>query len=209
MALLAVVAVALGTIAYRATRPAELKPLIRLDANLGPNAVAGADVAISPDGTRIVYPIRGADGKPLLATRLLDQSAITPLPGTENGRGVFFSPDGQWIGFFADNKIKKVSLRGGAPVTLSDAVSFYGASWGENGDIVVSIFAVGALQSVPASGGLIHSATSLGQGEQTTTGRRFCREGTPFCSLRQKQTLPSKMPPSRWFRRRPAQPRRC
>ena len=78
VALLAVVAVALGTIAYRATRPAELKPLIRLDANPGPNALAGADVAISPDGTRIVYPIRGADGKPLLATRLL--CADQPCP---------------------------------------------------------------------------------------------------------------------------------
>ena len=116
-----VAAVAVGAVAlYPAP---ERKPLVRLEASLGPDAVAGADVAISPDG--------------------------------------------QWIGFFAENKIKKVSLRGGAPVTLSDAVGLFGASWGETGEIVVSIFAVGALQSVPASGGLFHSATSLGQGELT------------------------------------------
>ena len=78
--------------------------------------------------------------KPLLATRLLDQAAITPLPGTENGSYPFFSPDGQWIGFYADSKLKKVSLRGGAPVTLTDVTAtLFGASWGENGDIVTSL----------------------------------------------------------------------
>ena len=49
-----------------------------------PSAAAGV-VAISPDGTWIVFPIRGEDGKRLLATRLLEQAAITPLAGTENG----------------------------------------------------------------------------------------------------------------------------
>jgi serine/threonine-protein kinase len=133
---LALIVIALG---WRAAHPpdAPLKPLVRLDVNLGPDAIPGdSAVAISPDGSRIVFPIRGADGKQLLATRLLDQAAITALPGTENGVGTFFSPDGQWIGFYADSKLKKISLRGGAPVTLTDASSFGGASWGENGDIV-------------------------------------------------------------------------
>ncbi len=141
---------------WRAEKPEELKPLIRLDASLGPDAVAGP-VAISPDGTRIVLPIRGTDGKQLLAARRLDQAAITPLPGTENGSFPFFSPDGQWIGFKADNKLKKVSLRGGAPVTLADAPRFDGASWGENGDIVASLSAVGILLAIPAAGGAPHA----------------------------------------------------
>jgi Tol biopolymer transport system component/predicted Ser/Thr protein kinase len=143
------------------------RPLMRLDVSLGPDAIPGANssVAISPDGTRVVFQIRGADGKPQLATRLLDQAAITSLPGTENGFGVFFSPDGQWIGFAADSKLKKVSLRGGAPVTLTDASNFLGASWGENGDIVASLNVVGGLVSIPASGESPHAVTNLGKQE--------------------------------------------
>jgi eukaryotic-like serine/threonine-protein kinase len=137
------------------------RPLMRLDVSLGPDAIpgAGSAVAISPDGTRIVFPIRGTDGKQLLATRLLDQAAITPLPGTQNGNDAFFSPDGQWIGFLADRKLKKVSLRGGPPVTLADATAFAGASWAENGDLVAGLNVAGGLLSIPASGGSPRSVT--------------------------------------------------
>jgi serine/threonine-protein kinase len=154
---------------YRATGPVEqpLKHLVRLDVSLGPDAIpeATSTVVISPDGTRIVFRIRGADGKPLLATRLLDQATITPLAGTENGYAGFFSPDGQWIGFWADNKLKKVSLQGGGPVTISDASAFGGASWGANGDIVASLNIAGGLLIIPASGGSPHSVTNAGKQE--------------------------------------------
>jgi serine/threonine-protein kinase len=53
----------------------------------------------------------------------LDQDQATPLAGTVNGRDPFLSLDGQWLGFFADGKLKKVSVRGDAPVTLCDATS--------------------------------------------------------------------------------------
>jgi serine/threonine-protein kinase len=61
--------------------------------------------AISPDGRHIVFPVRSGSGRGQLATRLLDQSNATVLPSTEGGRDPFFKPDGQWIGFFADNKL--------------------------------------------------------------------------------------------------------
>jgi Tol biopolymer transport system component len=165
---LAVTSVVLGVAYWRAAHP-PLQPLIRLDASLGPDAVPGvnAGVAISPDGTRIVFPIRKTDGKPLLATRILDQAAITPLPGTENGNYPFFSPDGEWIGFIADSKLKKVSLRGGAPVILAPATltvtsGFRGASWGETG-ISLRVSTFGA----PAFGGAPHALTNLGKGDAT------------------------------------------
>src|SRR5579863_7827437 len=70
---LALVAAATSWIAYRATRPAQLKPLVRLDVDLGRdvdlNAVGGSDVIISPDGARIAYLSRGR-----LFTRLQDQA---------------------------------------------------------------------------------------------------------------------------------------
>ena len=65
----------------------------------------------------------------------------TPIRGTEGtrsdaGRNPFFSPDGQWVGFWAGDKLKKVSISGGAPVTLCDAENPYGASWGPEDKIV-------------------------------------------------------------------------
>jgi hypothetical protein len=66
---------------WRAGRPLAGLPM-RLNVDLGPDAMVGANVttAISPDGTRLVFPVRGANGKPMLATRLLDQTQITVLP---------------------------------------------------------------------------------------------------------------------------------
>jgi dipeptidyl aminopeptidase/acylaminoacyl peptidase len=54
-----------------------------------------------------------------LYVRRLDQLAATSLAGTEGAAGPFFSPDGQWLGFFADGKLKKIAVTGGAPVTLA------------------------------------------------------------------------------------------
>src|SRR5205823_131472 len=85
------------------------------------------------DGTRIVFSVRGANGRPQLATRLLDQSNATVLSGTDNATDPFFSPDGQWIGFFADAKMKKISVQGGSAVTLCGALIARGAAWGEDG----------------------------------------------------------------------------
>ena len=71
---------------------------------------------ISPDGTRLVYAaIRG--GTSQLYLRPLDQMEATPIEGAEDGTFPFFSPDGQWLGFFADGKLKKIAID--APVYAS------------------------------------------------------------------------------------------
>ena len=148
----AVVAVlALGAL-WRTTRPVD-RPMMRFSADLGPDAIAGSRItaAISPDGTRIAFPVRGANGVRQLATRLLDQSKTTILSGTDNAVDPFFSPDGQWIGFFTDTKLKKISVRGGAAVTLCDASVPRGAAWGEDG-IIATLDAL-HLSRVPAAGG--------------------------------------------------------
>jgi hypothetical protein len=126
---LLLVAAVTSFMAWRATRSASGSgdlPLIRLDADLGPEAhvataYASSITAISPDGTRLLYPLRGQDGKQMLASRLLNEKTGTVIAGTENGSGPFFSPDGQSIGFFADNKLKRTALNGGAPITLAEA----------------------------------------------------------------------------------------
>jgi Tol biopolymer transport system component len=153
----AALAVGLGITAvgwWRATRPVD-HPLMRLSVDLGPDAVAGqfTTTAISPDGVRLVFPAKSSDGKPMLATRLLAETKPTLLSGTENGRDPFFSPDGKWIGFFADGKMKKISVQGGAPVVLCDATNARGANWGENGSILLALNTSRVLLRVPSEGG--------------------------------------------------------
>jgi len=122
-----------GVLLYNATRPAPLRPLIRADIVVDDSTplarVNGGNVlALSPDGTRLALTLRGADGKIRLQTRLLSQSQVTPLAGTEDASNPFFSPAGDWIGFFADGKLKKISVEGGATVALCDAPNGRGAS---------------------------------------------------------------------------------
>src|SRR5262249_55651628 len=162
----AVLAVALSLVGFgwwRATRILD-RPLIHLSVDLGPDAVAGPRITaiLSPDGTRIVFPIRLSNGVPQLATRTLDQPNATVMPGTEGGRDAFFSPDGLWIGFFADGKLKKAAVQGGAPVTLCDAPDPKGGSWSEDGSIIFSPAVDSGLMRVSSAGGAPKPLTKHG-----------------------------------------------
>ncbi len=164
---LALVAAGASWIAYRSTRPAELKPLVRLDVDLGHdvylNALGGSDIILSPDGTRIAYLSRSR-----LFTRKLDQLSATELPITPGATSPFFSPDGQWIGFAASGKLRKISVEGGAEVVLCDVYSSYtGADWGEDGNIIASLRISGGLSRVPSTGGTPTPVTEL-EGEERT-----------------------------------------
>lgn len=107
----------------------------------------GPDVILSPDGTRIVFVSRGSDHVLRLMTMMVGQPrTVAGLPDTDGARAPFFSPDGRWVGFWADAKLKTVSVDGGSPVDLIEAADFGGASWGEDNYIIASID--GALRSV-------------------------------------------------------------
>ena len=143
------------------------RPFVRLDVDLGRNAVSTelTVAAISLDGSRVVFPFKGSDGRRALATRLLDQSKETLLAGTEGGEEPFFSPDGKWIGFFANDKLQKVSVQGGTPVTLCKAGVARGASWGEDDHIIAALNNRGGLWRVPAAGGTPQLVTNVNPGE--------------------------------------------
>jgi len=138
---------------------------IRLTAELGAGASLdarfSASAVLSPDGTQIAFVGQDAGKKSRLYVRSLDQSRASPLSGTEGARLPFFSPDGQWVAFFADGKLKKVSVQGGAAVTLCDANDGRGGSWGENGTIVFAADIRTPLSKVLSSGGVPEAVTTL------------------------------------------------
>jgi len=145
-----VVAVISAAVLWRATLPADRpadRPMTRFSVDLGPEAIQGRadsgellNPVISPDGTRLVFPAKAAGGSEQLAMRRLDQSVVTMLAGTEGAVDPFFSPDGQWIGFFAGKKLKKIPVQGGGVVSLCDTAGLErGASWGVDGAIIANL----------------------------------------------------------------------
>jgi Tol biopolymer transport system component len=131
-------------------------PLVTLEVP-GYNA---SPLDVSPDGRQIVYVSPDGSGTRLHARSMAD---LTPraLPGTEGARFPFFSPDGQWVGFFADGKLKKTPLAGGTPVTLAEAPEGSGASWSTEGEIVFAPANASSLAVVSDAGGTPRRLTSL------------------------------------------------
>jgi Tol biopolymer transport system component len=144
----------------------------RLDLDLGaalaPTNV-GADAILSPDGTRLVFVAQGSNGKSRLLTRRLDQSQSqsVELRGSEGAFAPFFSPDGQWVAFFAGGKLKKTPVDSGEPVILCEAPAGRGGTWGEDGNIIAALETQTGLSLVPSEGGKIVSLTTLAPGEQS------------------------------------------
>jgi serine/threonine-protein kinase len=92
-------------------------------------------IAISPDGSHLAYAANGQ-----IYLRAMAALRATPLGGTEGSlpQGLFFSPDGQWLGFYStrDDQLKKIAISGGAAVTLCAIDSPYGATWRDDGTII-------------------------------------------------------------------------
>ncbi len=111
----------------------------RLAVAIPPLAVAdhapSPAVALSPDGSVLAY-VSGEGGSGQIYLRHLGAPTSTPVPGAENAQSPFFSPDGEWLGFVADDRLTKVRLSDGTSVTICDAPEMHGASWGSDGTIV-------------------------------------------------------------------------
>jgi serine/threonine-protein kinase len=169
--------VALGA-RYWPTREADDPPVpIRMTISLpegvkvtrGPGYDAPS-LALSPDGYTLVIAGTSATGQRLYARRL-DRLETTPLDGTEGGSSPFFSPDGAWVGFFAEGRLRRVPVAGGAAVDIATMQGFPGgASWGADGRIVFASGAREPLYTVDAGGG---DAEPLAQVEKGESGHGF------------------------------------
>jgi serine/threonine-protein kinase len=160
---LALIVIALG-IGFVLRAPKPQLPM-HLSAEIGVDASLftgfGSSVILSPDGKRLALVASGTDQKQRIYVRSLDQLQATVLSGTENASDPFFSPDGQWLGFFGDGKLKKISVQGGEAVTLGDASNDRGGSWGEDGTIVFAPNTRVALSKVSSAGGTSQPLTTF------------------------------------------------
>src|SRR6266581_8053661 len=141
------------------------RPIVRLSVALPPSDRLALGltpvVALSPDGSRLAY-VANHSGAQQLYVRPIDHLEATAIPGTESAESPFFSPDGQWLGFFAEGKLKKVSLSGGAALDLCSAAANRGASWGPDDNIILTpSFGVSGLFRVSAAGGTPKPLTIL------------------------------------------------
>jgi len=162
-ALLAVIA------GWQLLRPSPSEPVSRysvsLAADQGLVPARGSRIALSPDGSRMVYIGPGEGGRQLWVRRR-DELTATPLPGTETATHVFFSPDGSRVGFIVDaQRVLIVSLAGGPPVTAADSgAGLDGATWSADGYIYYDAFTGGGtvgLARVPAAGGSAELVTTV------------------------------------------------
>jgi serine/threonine protein kinase len=166
--LLGLVIASLATWNSRPSHAPSPQPVTRTVINLPPGQQLagmeyGPSVALSPDGTHLTYVARQG-GTQQIYLRPMDSLESRPVPGTESAVIPFFSPDGQWVGFFAGGKLKKVSVGGGAALVLGDAGQPYGASWGGQGMIAFAPAAVSALQQVSETGGAPQPLTRIEKG---------------------------------------------
>ena len=153
LAAVALVAAAWGWL--RPTPQPPASPVVRFSLSFGtgfqPVDFTGSPVALSPDGSRIVYVGSDSVGRRWLFSRGLERVEPALIPGTQGAAQPFFSPDGRWIGFWQDGRLRKLSLSGGAVATICEVPSLEGAAWGV-GDVIV-FAASGPLYRVAAAGG--------------------------------------------------------
>jgi serine/threonine-protein kinase len=136
----------------------------------------GPSVALSPDGVHLAYVARQGVTQQLYL-RAMDKLEARLMPGTEGASEPFFSPDGQWLVFFASGKLKKVSLNGGAPLTLGDALQPRGASLGSQGKIAFAASWASTIQQVPDAGGTPQALTHFAKGENSHRWPEFLPGG--------------------------------
>jgi serine/threonine-protein kinase len=161
-------------------KPLPPKPVSRVVITLPPGQrLAGLDqpvVALSPDGNQLAY-VATQGGTQQLYLRSMDSLEAKAIPNTEGAFDPFFSPDSQWLGFFAGGKLKKISVSGGAAVTIGDAADPRGGNWISQGTIAFAPTNVSGLQQVSNAGGTQQSLTRFEKGENSHRWPEFLPGG--------------------------------
>jgi Tol biopolymer transport system component len=178
VALTAAVAAVVVPVFRKAPAPAEIRFNLLYPRGV---AVDFAQLAISPDGRQIVVAAGFGSGQPSpLWLRPLASESGRLLTGTEGAGFPFWSPDGRSIGFFADQKLKRLDLDSDAIQILADAPNARGGAWQGAGTILFAPDAVGPLFRVPAIGGPPTAATTLASGQNDHRSPFILPDGKHF-----------------------------
>ena len=149
----------------------------RFEINLTEDSVfsrLGSGLVASPDGRAIVYTTGQEGETQRLVLRPLDRFQETVLASGVSAAGTynpFFSPDGEWLGFVTPRELKKISVTGGAPITLATVERSRGATWGKDGTIVFAPAVFSGLLRIPAAGGTAEPLTKLDEAKGEKTHR--------------------------------------
>ena len=175
--LLAVTVIVLASLSFRPV-PIPLETRLELTT---PATKDLYSVALSPDGRNIAF-VADSEGQSKLWLRSLDNGLAKPLAGTEHPYYPFWSPDNRSIGFFADGKLKRVDISGGAVQALVDAPLGRGGAWNSDGVILFSGTA-GAIFQIPSTGGKPTAVTRLEQDHSNHRFPYFLSDGRHFLFL--------------------------
>ncbi len=137
----------------------------------GSNSAGG--LSLSPDGTKLTFVASTGSGRPALYLRSLGAEVAMRLAGTEGATYPFWSPDSRQIAFFADGKLKKLDLDGGAPLTVTLASDGRGGTWNADGTMLFSPETQESIQRVSPGGVLGDPVTTLDNSRAGETTHRF------------------------------------
>ena len=132
--------------------------------------MTGGTLSISPNGKMIAFSA-ATGGTALLWIRSLDSIEPRRVQGTENAYFGCFSPDNRHLAFFADGKLKKVPVEGGAAIELAEAPLGRGVTWGRSGSLVYAPGTATGLYRVDAAGGPAEPVTKLDDGRAENSHR--------------------------------------
>jgi Tol biopolymer transport system component len=167
----------------------ELNPPDKMQFNLSGDH--GGPAMISPDGRYLVFSAYGSGGAQLYL-RSLDSTSPQALPGTEGAMFPFWSPDSRSVAFFTDDKLKRIEVSGGTPVTICGSTLGRGGSWNQDGTIVAALSYNTGLSQVPASGGTPTPVTTI-DGVHYSSNRWpwFLPDGKHFLYIAVKHNAPT------------------
>ena len=175
----ALVALALATLAFVHFREASAAAAeVRFQMPF-PGTGANRGFRIAPNGRLIAYT-SDADGTLRIYVHPVDSLAARTLPGTDNPRDLFWSPDSENIGFFADGKFKRVGLNGQPPQTLTPAADSRGGAWSPAGVIVFASGPNSPLYRIPDTGGTPAAATKAPPAGEGFRFPEFLPDGQHF-----------------------------
>jgi len=181
---LALAAAVLGWIALAPRAPLRRPVTLSLTMPVGAEDALFLDqVVVSPDGNTAAFVMHDTGGEDSLWIRDLGSAQAHVLPGTEGASSPFWSPDSRFLGFFADDKLKKIDTEGGPPQVLCPVVESDGGTWSRDGIILFGHGETGGIYRISASGGNAEPATRMGSKDEAHRWPAFLPDGRHFVFL--------------------------